>query len=105
MFTLLQLHAVTGDDLQRRENCTAHHTDDYHIEKSLVLQRGCDFTVGLKLSCDFNFQSDFLEVSFATESKSQLNDGSKFLVSFNTGGTPGDYSYIEGRPEDRRMQT
>jgi len=61
-----------------------------------VLRRGCDFTIGLTLSRDFSFQSDFLEVSLARGSKPQLNDGSKFLVSFNTGGTPGDYSWKGG---------
>jgi len=85
--------AVIGYDLKRKENCTAHHTDDYDIQKSIILRRGCNFIIGLQLSRDFNFQSDFLEVSLTRGSKPQLNDGSKFLISFNTGGTVGDYSW------------
>ena len=88
--------AVIGYDLNKKENCTIHHTDDYDIQKNIVLRRGCDFTIGLQLSREFNFQSDFLEVSLARGSKAQLNDGSKFLVSFNTGGTVGDYSWKGG---------
>lgn len=96
--------SVIGYDLKREENTTAHHTSDYDVEKSVVLRRGADFTLELLLSRPFDFSSDFLEVEFARGSKPQLNDGSKFLASFNKAErSVGDYSWAGSlkRSDDR----
>jgi len=60
----------------------------------VVLRRGEDFTFELLLSRPFDFSDDFLEIEFARGSKPQLNDGSKFLTSFNKKErSAGDFSW------------
>ena len=84
-------------DLKREANTTAHHTNDYDVQESssVVLRRGADFTLELLLSRPFDVASDFLEIEFARGSNAQLNDGSKFLASFNKADrTVGDYSWF-----------
>lgn len=91
---LFYLVTVLGCDLQREKNTTAHHTNDYDCQKSLVIRRGADFTFDLLLSRPFDYSNDFLEVEFARGSKPQLNDGSKFISSFNkTEGSVGEFSW------------
>ena len=86
--------SVIGYDLRREENTTAHHTRDYDGQNRIVLRRGAEFTFELLLSRPFDPASDFLEVEFARGRKPQLNDGTRFLASFNkTDGTVGDFSW------------
>jgi len=101
---------VIGYDLKREANTTAHHTSDYDAQESsnVVLRRGADFTFEILLSRPFNVASDFLEIEFAKGSKAQLNDGSKFLTSFNKANrTVGDYSWRGSlqRSDDRLIVT
>lgn len=85
---------MIGYDLKKEENTTVHHTNDYDVQKSVVLRRGEDFTFELVLSRPFDFSNDFVEVEFARGSKPQLNDGSKFLTSFNKEErSAGDFSW------------
>ena len=93
---LIFLASVIGYDLKREANTTTHHTSDYNIQESsnVVLRRGADFTFEVLLSRPFDTTTDFLEIEFARGSKAQLNDGSKFLASFNKADrTVGDYSW------------
>ena len=98
---------MIGYDLKREANTTAHHTSDYDVQESssVVLRRGADFTFEILLSRPFDVTSDFLEIEFARESKAQLNDGSKFLASFNKADrTVGDYSWVGSlQPSDNRL--
>ena len=85
---------MIGYDLRREENTTAHHTTDYDGQNRIVLRRGADFTFQLLLSRPFDFSNDFLEVEFARGRKPQLNDGTKFVASFNKAdSTIGDFSW------------
>ena len=98
--------SVIGYDLKREENATAHHTSDYDVQKSVVLRRGADFSFELLLSRQFDFKNDSLEIEFARGSKPQLNDGSKFLTSFNVADrNAGDFSWAGSlqRSDDNKI--
>ena len=63
-------------DLEIDENTEAHHTDQYEITDidddapnhvpDLVVRRGQPFNVTLKLSRDFNEETDVLKIVFET---------------------------------------
>ena len=73
---------MIGYDLKRAENSTAHHTDDYDGEDSMILRRGNDFTFELLFSGPLKSTDEF-EIELIRGSNPQLSDDTKFLICFN----------------------